>query len=114
MLIQNRAFIFFSLIENGFHYQYNIKNSERWCNKMPRFNGTGPLGQGPLTGRGMGYCMMNLPAPGTNYSPYGYAGIEGSPYYIPPARPFGRMAFRGFGRGRGMGRGRGNRFRAYC
>jgi len=23
---------------------------------MPRFNGTGPLGYGPATGRGMGYC----------------------------------------------------------
>ena len=23
---------------------------------MPRFDGTGPLGQGPRTGRGMGYC----------------------------------------------------------
>jgi hypothetical protein len=86
---------------------------------MPRFNGTGPLGQGPMTGRGMGYCAMNLPAPRMNYYPYGFAGIEGFPinigfpYYIPPARPFKRLAFRGFGRGRGMGRGRGNRFRAY-
>lgn len=23
---------------------------------MPRFDGTGPLGMGPMTGRGMGYC----------------------------------------------------------
>ncbi len=23
---------------------------------MPRFNGTGPMGQGPLTGRGLGPC----------------------------------------------------------
>ncbi len=23
---------------------------------MPRFNGTGPFGHGPATGRGMGYC----------------------------------------------------------
>ena len=24
---------------------------------MPRYNGTGPKGAGPMTGRGMGYCM---------------------------------------------------------
>lgn len=24
--------------------------------EMPRFDGTGPMGMGPLTGRGMGYC----------------------------------------------------------
>ncbi|MDN5334474.1 MAG: hypothetical protein PWP59_1736, partial [Sphaerochaeta sp.] len=23
---------------------------------MPRRNGTGPMGYGPMTGRGMGYC----------------------------------------------------------
>ena len=23
---------------------------------MPRFNGTGPMGQGPMTGRGLGPC----------------------------------------------------------
>lgn len=23
---------------------------------MPRFDGTGPMGQGPITGRGMGFC----------------------------------------------------------
>jgi len=90
---------------------------------MPRFDGTGPVGQGPITGRGMGYCAVNLPAPGTNYYPSGFAGISGSPvnmaspyYERPPARPFGGMhsrRFSGFGRGRGMGRGRGRRFRTY-
>lgn len=25
---------------------------------MPRFDGTGPLGQGPMTGRGMGFCAL--------------------------------------------------------
>ncbi|NLE76826.1 MAG: DUF5320 domain-containing protein [Chloroflexi bacterium] len=28
---------------------------------MPRFDGTGPTGQGPLTGRGEGYCAVPLP-----------------------------------------------------
>ena len=28
---------------------------------MPAQNGTGPTGEGPLTGRGMGQCNPNLP-----------------------------------------------------
>ena len=87
---------------------------------MPRSDGTGPTGQGPMTGRGMGYCAMNLPTPGKNYYPSGFAGISGTPvntalpYNNPlPARSFGRMFFSRFGRGRGMGRGRGRRFRTY-
>ena len=27
---------------------------------MPGFDGTGPKGQGPMTGRGMGYCVIKL------------------------------------------------------
>ncbi len=27
---------------------------------MPRFDGTGPMGQGPMTGRGFGPCGMGL------------------------------------------------------
>ena len=27
---------------------------------MPGFNGTGPHGKGPMTGRGMGYCAIPL------------------------------------------------------
>jgi hypothetical protein len=29
---------------------------------MPRFDGTGPAGMGPMTGRGMGYCVVPLPS----------------------------------------------------
>ncbi len=47
---------------------------------MPRGDGTGPAGQGPMTGRGMGYCA--------GYNQPGY--ISG-----------------GYGRGMGYGRGRG-------
>lgn len=43
---------------------------------MPGFDGTGPVGQGPMTGWGTGRCAGNAPAPGA-----------------------------GFGRGRGFGRG---------
>lgn len=46
---------------------------------MPRYNGSGPLGQGPLSGRGMGYCAQRSP------------GFDA----------------RGSGRGMGCGRGRG-------
>ncbi|HEC34279.1 MAG TPA: hypothetical protein ENI37_06130 [Chloroflexi bacterium] len=89
---------------------------------MPRFDGTGPRGQGPMTGRGEGYCALNLPQSGE--APYGYAGLQGTPVRLgaPTARPvlggrFARwlrpatwpgLAFRR-GRGRGMGRGRGRR-----
>ncbi len=48
---------------------------------MPGFNGTGPLGQGPLTGRGLGPCGGGMA--------YGRTGWFG----------------RGFGYGRGFGRG---------
>ena len=46
---------------------------------MPGFDGTGPMGQGPMSGGGFGYCATG-----------GTAGVS----------------FRGgFGRGRGFGRG---------
>ncbi len=53
---------------------------------MPGFDGTGPLGMGPGTGRGLGPCG---------------AGVRGwfGPRWFPG---FGR---RWFGRGRGFGRG---------
>lgn len=58
---------------------------------MPRGDRTGPWGQGPMTGRGMGYC----------------AGFPG-PGFMSPGPGFGRGGFgRGFGRGLGFGRGRG-------
>jgi len=28
---------------------------------MPSFNGTGPRSEGPITGRGLGYCAVRLP-----------------------------------------------------
>lgn len=51
---------------------------------MPRGDRTGPAGQGPRTGRGMGYCS-------------GYA----TPGYMNPGPGMG------FGMGRGLGGGRG-------
>jgi len=43
---------------------------------MPRHNGTGPRGQGPMTGRGMGFCIMRVNEDGVS-DPKGFAGIQG-------------------------------------
>ncbi|MBN2558111.1 MAG: DUF5320 domain-containing protein [Clostridia bacterium] len=67
---------------------------------MPGRNGTGPLGQGPMTGRGMGYCT----------------GVR-APYYgmgFGYGRGFGRGFGMGYGRGAGMGPGRGFGFGGYA
>jgi len=56
---------------------------------MPGGDRTGPLGQGPMTGGGFGYCNgNNVPGGWRNWGP-GFAGAWG----------------RGLGRGRGGGRG---------
>jgi hypothetical protein len=86
---------------------------------MPRFDGTGPQGQGPLTGRGEGYCAVRLPD-GPGQPAQGYAGLQGTPTQMgsPAARPTFGARFarwlrpvmrseRAFGRGRGRGAGRG-------
>jgi len=60
---------------------------------MPRGDGTGPFGEGPMTGRAAGYCAG-----------YALPGFAGRPV-------FGRGAFGpGMGYGRGGGRGYRNRF----
>ena len=52
---------------------------------MPRGDGTGPMGMGPMTGRAAGYCAG-----------YGVPGF---------ANPMGGRGFGFWGRGRGGGRG---------
>jgi len=59
---------------------------------MPRGDGTGPNGQGPMTGRRMGYCVGN-----------------DRPGFMEP----GFRGGGGFGRGRGFGRGFGWRARFF-
>lgn len=54
---------------------------------MPQGDRTGPMGQGPLTGRRLGFC--------SGYDTPGYT------------KGFGSGMGYGFGFGRGMGRGRG-------
>ncbi len=70
---------------------------------MPAGDRTGPQGQGPLTGRGMGDCKppyQKVDSP-----------TEGGTSSTPPPAPrpgygSGMGRGRGFGRGRGPGRGR--------
>ena len=64
---------------------------------MPGGDRTGPLGQGPMTGRGFGYCSGSA-----------------QPGFTSPG--YGRGLGRGWGRGTGRGfwgRGRGYRWRTY-
>lgn len=59
---------------------------------MPRGDGTGPAGLGPMTGRGLGLCA-------------GYS----TPGYMVPSWGLGRGGGRGRGRGFWRGCGRGGR-----
>lgn len=75
---------------------------------MPGFDGTGPMGKGPITGGGRGFCALL-------YRPYGY-GFRAS-YYPPTGMypPYYGSPFYGplFGAGRGglpWGGGRGRVF----
>ncbi|ACL70580.1 DUF5320 domain-containing protein [Halothermothrix orenii] len=68
---------------------------------MPRGDRTGPVGHGPMTGRGLGYCA-GYNSPGFVKSGYGRrAGGWGY------GRGFGRGLGRGYGRGYGFGPGYG-------
>lgn len=44
---------------------------------MPRFDGTGPRGVGPMTGHGEGYCVLEISESGGLAR--GYAGLLGTP-----------------------------------
>jgi len=59
---------------------------------MPRGDGTGPAGMGPMTGRAAGYCA-GYPVPGY-------------------ANPVGGRGYGGWGRGAGRGWGRRNQYYA--
>jgi hypothetical protein len=84
---------------------------------MPRFDGSGPCGVGPMTGRGLGYCVLKGSREKDHPGVLGYAGLPGIP--ITRANEPGpgvcrerRFAGRGLppksdeGSGRGRGRGR--------
>ena len=63
---------------------------------MPGFDGTGPRGEGPMTGGARGYCNPGYAGYGTAYG-RGYGRGRGFRAGFGP----------GFGRGRGYGRGPG-------
>lgn len=65
---------------------------------MPGFDGTGPLGRGPMTGRGRGYCVMPI-----------QKTVPFSPVYGPLVNWFFRRPRFGLGFRRGWG-SRGRRF----
>lgn len=72
---------------------------------MPRGNRQGPDGEGPMTGRGLGYCA-GYDTPGFETAPAGWLGGRGRGL----GRGFGRgRGFRGYGFGR-LGPGRGLRY----
>jgi len=69
---------------------------------MPRGDRTGPFGDGPLTGRRMGFCA--------GYDHPGYLS-QGTGYGRGPGRGLGRGFRGGYDFGRGFGRGYGYGFR---
>jgi len=75
---------------------------------MPSFDGTGPSGQGPMTGRGHGFCVLTRSKENPGQVK-GIAGLQGMSF-AGRVNSWFRRGFgfgRGFGRGRGWGRGRG-------
>ena len=79
---------------------------------MPGFDGTGPQGRGPMTGKGMGFCVLKEPKDKTGQVE-GFVGIQGMPVsqygqsYATVRPMHGRGLGRGFGCGRGFRGGRG-------
>jgi hypothetical protein len=55
---------------------------------MPHFDGSGPTGRGPFTGRARGYCALRLEdEPEGALS--GFIGKQGEPFVGPPHLPEG-------------------------
>jgi len=75
---------------------------------MPAGDRSGPLGRGPMTGRGTGYCVGN-PGPGHMFGGPGFGFGRGFGW----GRGFGFGRGRGLGQGRGWGRGWFGRFGGY-
>ena len=67
---------------------------------MPGYDGTGPRGEGPMTGRGFGYCGTGRPARLGVWPAVGLGLGLGMRW---GARRFGRGFGAGYGRGYGAG-----------
>mgnify|MGYP001408434654 CR=1 FL=1 len=50
---------------------------------MPKFDGTGPFGTGPMTGQGDGHCVLKMPQ-NLNEPQTGFAGLAGKPVVLLP------------------------------
>jgi hypothetical protein len=78
---------------------------------MPRFDGTGPMGRGAMTGRGMGYCAIQVSPPAGAGRVVGAAPVSYYPAFAgaPGITPYGFAGpfYPRFGRGFRMGCGRG-------
>ena len=72
---------------------------------MPGFDGTGPNGQGPMTGGGRGYCALPTQSGAPNQQ--GALGFWSRLRGFWPGAGIGVRPFGGRGGGRGMGRGMG-------
>jgi hypothetical protein len=86
--------------EDEHHERHNGIVKEVMC--MPRFDGTGPTGQGPMTGRGLGNCV---PQASQLNAPRRFPVLSGLGQRL--GLRLGRGTGRGAGRGRGLVRGRG-------
>ena len=73
---------------------------------MPGFDGTGPLGQGPMTGRGLGKCNPETKDRLNELNDLRWKGRRHR-FRGDEAPGGGRGAGLGQGRGRGLRRGRG-------
>jgi hypothetical protein len=79
---------------------------------MPAMDGTGPMGMGPMTGGGRGWCNPYFGGIGMStwrypyYQPFGWGGVPygyGAGVMNPYFAGFRAFPFRPFGRGRGFG-----------
>jgi len=82
---------------------------------MPGFDKTGPMGQGPMTGRKMGKCTnygagKKSQIKNPNENPFDNEDNNSENMNFGFGRGRGGRGF-GFGRGKGRGFGRRNRFR---
>jgi len=94
-----------ALVERAGQGTYKLENTGKEVIRMPRGDGTGPMGFGPMTGRAAGYCagypvpgFMNPMGGGVAGMAYGYGA---GPYMSAPgAYGYGMPAY---GAGYGMG-----------